>query len=115
MAGPVPGLVGAAAGCPAHRGGPGQTRTKEHQMTSNARAGTRNLGGLRSADGNGIVRMQDRFDTDIDDLWSALTDPGRLARWLGEVEGDLRPGGAFRLHIESDGWDGTGRVKVCEP
>ena len=32
------------------------------------------------------VRMEDRFDTDIDDLWSALTDPGRLARWLGEFE-----------------------------
>jgi DNA-binding transcriptional ArsR family regulator len=28
-------LWGAAAGCPAHRGGPGKTRTKEHQMTSN--------------------------------------------------------------------------------
>jgi hypothetical protein len=32
------------------------------------------------------VRMEDRFDTDIDDLWSALTDPGRLARWHGEFE-----------------------------
>jgi hypothetical protein len=38
----------------------------------------------------GIVRMEDRFDTDIDDVWSALTTPGRLARWLGEVDGDLR-------------------------
>ena len=62
-------------------------------MTSNARGGDRILGSLRSADGKGIVRMEDRFDTDIDDLWSALTDPGRLARWIGEVEGDLRRGG----------------------
>ncbi len=84
-------------------------------MTSNARAGTRNLGSLRSADGNGIVRMQDRFDTDIDDLWSALTDPGRLARWLGEVEGDLRLGGEFRACFFVSGWDGTGRVEACEP
>jgi hypothetical protein len=37
-------------------------------MTSNARGGTRILGSLRSADGKGVVRMQDRFDTDIDDL-----------------------------------------------
>jgi hypothetical protein len=44
-------------------------------MTSNARGGGRILGSLRSADGKGIVRMEDRFDTDIDDLWSALTDP----------------------------------------
>ncbi len=84
-------------------------------MTSNARPGARILGSLRSADGTGVVRIEDRYDTDIDDLWSALTDPGRLARWYGDVEGDLRPGGEFRLHIESDGWDGNGRVEACEP
>ena len=84
-------------------------------MTSNARGGTRILGSLRSADGKGVVRMEDRYGTDIDDLWSALTDPGRLARWYGQVEGDLRPGGEFRLHVESADIDGTGRVEACEP
>ena len=79
-------------------------------MSSN----TRILGSLRSADGKGIVRMPDRFDTDIDDMWSALTDPGRLARWIGEFEGDLRLGGQFRARY-FDGWEGTGRVEVCEP
>jgi uncharacterized protein YndB with AHSA1/START domain len=81
-------------------------------MTSNARPGTRILGSLRSADGKGVVRVEDRYDTDIDDLWSAVTDPSRLARWFGQVEGDLRPGGEFRLSVE---WDGTGRVEACEP
>jgi len=84
-------------------------------MTSNARPGARILGSLRSADGAGVVRIEDRYDTEITDLWSALTDPGRLARWYGDVEGDLRAGGEFRLHIESAGWDGTGRVEACEP
>ena len=84
-------------------------------MTGTARGGGRILGSLRSADGKGIVRMEDRFDTDIDDLWSALTDPPRLARWIGEVEGDLRPGGAFRAHFFTSGWEGTGRVEACEP
>ena len=84
-------------------------------MTGYGRGGTRILGSLRSADGKGVVRIEDRYDADIDDLWSALTDPGRLARWYGEVEGDLRPGGEFRLHLESVGWDGTGRVESCEP
>src|SRR6266496_4137036 len=115
MAGPVPGLVGAAAGCPARRGGPGETRTKEHQMTSNARAGSRILGSLRSADGKGAVRMEDRFDTDIGDVWSALTDPLRLARWIGEFEGDLRLGGEFRARFFASGWEGAGRVEACEP
>ena len=59
---------------------------------SNA-ASDRILGSLRSADGKGIVRIEDHFDTGIDELWLALTDPRRLARWIGEVEGDLRLGG----------------------
>jgi uncharacterized protein YndB with AHSA1/START domain len=84
-------------------------------MTSNARAGDRILGSLRSAEGKGIVRMEDRFDTHVDDLWSALTDPRRLARWLGEVEGDLRLGGEFRAHFFASGWEGMGRVEACEP
>jgi uncharacterized protein YndB with AHSA1/START domain len=84
-------------------------------MTGNARPGTRILGSLRSADGKGVVRMEDRFGTDIDDVWSALTDPRRLARWLGEVEGDLRLGGEFRARFFASGWEGTGRVEACEP
>ena len=84
-------------------------------MTSNAGGIGRILGSLRSADGRGVVRMQDRFDTDIDDLWSALTDPGRLARWMGEVEGDLRLGGEYRARFFASGWEGTGRVEACEP
>jgi uncharacterized protein YndB with AHSA1/START domain len=84
-------------------------------MTSNTGPGTRILGSLRSADGKGVVRIEDRYDTGIDDLWSAVTDPGRLARWYGQATGDLRPGGEFRLYIQSDDWDGTGRVAACEP
>jgi uncharacterized protein YndB with AHSA1/START domain len=84
-------------------------------MTSNTRGGDRILGSLRSADDKGVVRLEDRYDTGIDDLWSALTDPGRLARWYGEVEGDLRPGGEFRVYIEAADIESTGRVEACEP
>ena len=93
-------------------------RTKEDEMggnADNADAGNRILGSLQSVDGRGVVRMEDRFDTDIDDLWSALTDPRRLAHWYGQVEGDLRLGGAFRAHVLSSGWEGAGRVQECEP
>jgi len=84
-------------------------------MTSNAHAGPRILGSLRSADGAGVVRIEDRYDTGIDDLWSALTDPERLARWYGQVEGDLRPGGEFRVYIEAADIESTGRVEACDP
>jgi uncharacterized protein YndB with AHSA1/START domain len=73
------------------------------------------LGSLRSADGKGVVRIEDRYDTDIDDLWAAITDPARLARWHGQVEGDLRPGGEFRVYLEADDIESTGRVEAYEP
>jgi uncharacterized protein YndB with AHSA1/START domain len=84
-------------------------------MTDGASPGTRILGSLRSAGGVSVVRIEDRYDTDIDDLWSAITDPARLARWHGEVEGDLRPGGEFRVYLEADDIESTGRVDACEP
>lgn len=84
-------------------------------MTSEASAGARILGSLRSADGKGVVRVEDRFDTGIDDVWSALTDPSRLARWYGEVEGDLRLGGEYRARAFASGSEVAGRVEACEP
>ena len=71
-------------------------------MMSNA-TGDRILGSVRSADGKGIVRIEDRLDTGIDDLWSALTDPRRLSRWIGDVEGDLRPGGEHSFRSSHTG------------
>jgi uncharacterized protein YndB with AHSA1/START domain len=82
-------------------------------MTTTSRAGVRIVGSLRAADGTGTVRMEDRYDTDIDDLWSALTTPDRLARWICEVKGDLGPGGTFQARFTSS-WEGPGRVDVCD-
>ena len=52
-----------------------------------------------------MVRIDDRYDTDIEDLWTALTDPARLARWYSQVEGDLRLGGQFRTYLEASETD----------
>jgi uncharacterized protein YndB with AHSA1/START domain len=82
-------------------------------MAGSERAGNRLLGTLRSADGRGVVRIEDRYDTDIDDLWSALVDPARLARWWGLVEGELRLGGEFRS--KNAALESAGRVEACEP
>ena len=79
-------------------------------MTGNASV----LGSLHSVEGEGVVRMEDRLDTGIDDLWGALTDPGRLAHWYGEVKGELAQGGEFRVRITLAG-ERTGRVEACEP
>ena len=84
-------------------------------MTSNVGGSGRILGNLGSADGRGVVRMEDRYDTDIDDLWSAITDPQRLARWLGEIDGDLRLGGTYHARYYASGWEGDIRIDACEP
>jgi uncharacterized protein YndB with AHSA1/START domain len=72
------------------------------------------LGSLHSVAGEGIVRMEDRLDIAIDDLWRSLTDPERLVHWYGEVEGELSPGGRFRVRIALAG-ERTGHVEECEP
>ncbi len=81
---------------------------------TNHTQGSRIIGTLLAVNGKGVVRMEDRYDTDIDDLWAALTDPTRLARWVADVEGNLHPDGDFRASFTS-GWEGPGRVDVCEP
>ncbi|WP_375389218.1 SRPBCC family protein [uncultured Amnibacterium sp.] len=61
-----------------------------------------------------LVRVQDVYDTTVEDLWSAVTEPARLARWIAEVSGDLRVGGTFTARFTSS-WEGTGEVLECAP
>lgn len=71
------------------------------------------IGSLREEGGRGVVRMEDRFATDAADLWKALTEPSRVARWIADVSGDLRIGG--QVHAEfTSGWSGMLRVDVCD-
>src|SRR4051812_42739839 len=79
------------------------------------RESRRILGTLAVVDGRGVVRLQDTFGTDVEDVWSALTDPSRLACWYGEIEADLRPGGDYRARLLASGWEGSGRVEACDP
>ena len=73
------------------------------------------LGSMRRIDEvRGAVRVEDVYDTEIGDLWSAVTEPARLARWIASVEGDLRVGGTVQTQFTST-WEGPGRIDVCEP
>lgn len=78
--------------------------------------------GLLTAEGRQAqVRFERTFTVPPEDLWSALTEPGRVARWLGRLSGDLHVGGAFRLDMADAGSDdpasdrATGDVLACEP
>ena len=73
------------------------------------------LGSMRRIDEvRGAVRVEDLYATDIMDLWSAVTRPERLARWIANVEGDLRVGGLLHAKFTST-WEGAGRIDVCDP
>ncbi len=65
------------------------------------------------------VRFERRYPTTADDLWAALTEPGRAGRWLGALHGDLRTGGRFELRMGEDvpGTDqnAVGEVVACDP
>jgi uncharacterized protein YndB with AHSA1/START domain len=73
------------------------------------------LGRLGAEDGKGIVWLEGRADAEVDRVWSALTEPGRLAEWYGEIEGELRLDGEFHALLHASGWEGTRRVAACEP
>ncbi|MGY1726497.1 SRPBCC family protein [Geodermatophilus sp. SYSU D01062] len=44
------------------------------------------------------------------DVWEAVTDPARLARWFAPVTGDLRAGGTFAVEGNADG-----EIRECTP
>jgi uncharacterized protein YndB with AHSA1/START domain len=45
------------------------------------------------------VRFEPRYDATPAEIWSALTEPERMRRWLANVaELEPRPGGRFLLH-----------------
>src|SRR5579885_680144 len=83
-------------------------------MTNQPDAADRILGTLLTDGGEGVVRMEDRFDAGVEEVWSALTDPARLAAWYGDVEGDLQVGGQYRARLHASGWSGVGRIEACE-
>ena len=64
-------------------------------------------------DTRGAVRVEDVYDTHIDDLWEACTSPERLARWIAEVSGDLRVGGTVHAVFTST-WTGPATVEACD-
>ena len=50
------------------------------------------------------------YDTDIDDLWDALTNVERIPRWFMPISGDLKLGGRYQLEGNAGG-----TVTACTP
>src|ERR1700712_892960 len=60
---------------------------------------TGNLATLERTERGGLIRFERAFPNAIEDVWSALTDPDRLADWwppfATDVHVDLREGGTL--------------------
>lgn len=50
------------------------------------------------------------YDTTVDDLWDALTNPERLPRWFLPISGDLKAGGHYQLEGHAGG-----KIITCDP
>jgi uncharacterized protein YndB with AHSA1/START domain len=50
------------------------------------------------------------YDTAIDDLWDAVTNPERIPRWFLPISGDLRLGGQYQLEGNA-----SGQITACDP
>jgi len=57
-----------------------------------------------------MVTLRRTYRADIEDVWDAITNPERIARWFLPVTGDLRVGGTYQLEGNAGG-----EILACEP
>jgi uncharacterized protein YndB with AHSA1/START domain len=57
-----------------------------------------------------VVTAACAYDTSIEDVWDAITNPERIPRWFLPVSGDLRLGGRYQLHGNAGG-----EITDCDP
>jgi len=61
------------------------------------------------------LRFRRRWPRPVDDVWGALTEPDRLARWIGTYDGVREPGGTgtFTMTHEDEPAGESLRVVAC--
>ncbi|MGV9561213.1 SRPBCC family protein [Streptomyces sp. NPDC003480] len=57
-----------------------------------------------------VVTISRTYDSPLEDLWDACTNPERIPRWFLPVSGELRLGGRFRLQGNA-----SGTIERCDP
>ncbi len=71
------------------------------------------MGVLQAGPSTASVRFERRYATEVADLWSAITEPERVARWFAPVSGELRLGGSVEVHF--DDHTNVYEVATCQP
>jgi len=57
-----------------------------------------------------VMTISQAYQTGIDDLWDACTNPERISRWFLPVSGELRLGGRFQIQGNA-----SGTIERCDP
>jgi uncharacterized protein YndB with AHSA1/START domain len=68
------------------------------------------------ADGRQLLEFRRSWPDPIDDVWSALTEPERMVRWIGRYEGERAPGaqGTLYMTFEEGGEESGSPATIVE-
>ena len=74
-------------------------------------------GRIEEHDGRHVLVQTRELRAPIEDVWAAVTEPERLARWIGSWNGDPASGSVeFRMLFEGEGHASEQmEIRVCEP
>jgi uncharacterized protein YndB with AHSA1/START domain len=73
-------------------------------IASHLKAIHREVGNRPTESGEVVsVSLRRSFNSPIEDVWDALTNPERMQRWFLPISGDLRVGGTFQLEGNAGG------------
>ncbi len=69
------------------------------------------------ADGRQRLEFHRSWPDPVEDVWSALTEPDRMARWIGTYDGERAPGGTgtFTMTHEQEPVGEAVTVVECDP
>lgn len=75
------------------------------------------LGSVLFRDGEHVLVLTRTFPAPLEDVWASVTEPERLARWIGSWTGDPASGHVeFRMLFEGeDAAPETMEIRLCEP
>jgi uncharacterized protein YndB with AHSA1/START domain len=73
-------------------------------------------GRIEERDGQLVLVQTREFRAAIEDVWAAVTEPERLARWIGTWTGDPTTGSVtFAMTFEGQEEGDAMVIRVCEP
>jgi uncharacterized protein YndB with AHSA1/START domain len=73
-------------------------------------------GRIELREGQHVLVQTRQLRASMEDVWAAITEPDRLARWIGTWEGDPKSGSVqFRMLFEGEHPGETMTIRVCEP